>query len=88
MPGRQTALVEVPPDDDIYTPILSDPTLSSLVCQPPSNSLHDQEKIARYRPGGFHPLSLGDTFKEGRYRVAHKLGWGGFSTVWLSRDNV
>jgi hypothetical protein len=50
--------------------------------------LHTQEKLSRYRPGpgGFHPVSLGDTFKAGRYKVYHKLGWGGFSTVWLARD--
>ncbi|KAH9909598.1 kinase domain-containing protein [Xylariomycetidae sp. FL2044] len=23
-----------------------------------------------------------------RYRIVHKLGWGGFSTVWLARDQV
>ncbi|KAH6846962.1 kinase-like domain-containing protein [Chaetomium sp. MPI-CAGE-AT-0009] len=42
--------------------------------------------MKRYRPGGFHPVCLGDTFKDGRYKVYHKLGWGGFSTVWLARD--
>jgi len=42
--------------------------------------------MSRYRPGGFHPVKLGDTFKDGRYKVYHKLGWGGFSTVWLARD--
>lgn len=52
----------------------------------PSNLLHTQEKMNRYRPGGFHPVCLGDTFKDGRYKIYHKLGWGGFSTVWLARD--
>jgi serine/threonine protein kinase len=42
--------------------------------------------MSRYRQGGFHPVSLGDTFKAGRYKVYHKLGWGGLSTVWLARD--
>ncbi|PWY94241.1 kinase-like protein [Aspergillus sclerotioniger CBS 115572] len=48
--------------------------------------LYTQESFARYQPGGYHPVSLGDTFKDGRYEVHHKLGWGGYSTVWLVRD--
>jgi len=31
-------------------------------------------------------VALGDTFKDGRYRVLRKLGWGHFSTVWLVHD--
>jgi serine/threonine-protein kinase SRPK3 len=41
-----------------------------------------------YRPGGFHPVHLNDEFEKGRYVVIHKLGHGGFATVWLARDNV
>jgi serine/threonine-protein kinase SRPK3 len=41
-----------------------------------------------YRPGGFHPVHLNDVFKKGRYTVIHKLGHGGFATVWLARDKV
>jgi serine/threonine-protein kinase SRPK3 len=47
----------------------------------PSNFLFTQEPVSKYRPGGFHPVHLGDTFKGGRYTIHHKLGWGGFSTV-------
>ncbi|KAK8143764.1 hypothetical protein G3M48_006771 [Beauveria asiatica] len=44
------------------------------------------ESYSGYRPGGYHPVSMGDTFKDGRYVVTHKLGWGDSSTVWLVRD--
>ncbi|KAK6586174.1 hypothetical protein PZA11_001231 [Diplocarpon coronariae] len=45
-------------------------------------------KGVNYRPGGFHPVHLDDVFKRGRYIVVHKLGHGGFATVWLGRDTV
>jgi serine/threonine-protein kinase SRPK3 len=44
------------------------------------------EDIELYRPGGLHPVSIGDVFDKGRYKVLHKLGYGGSSTVWLARD--
>ena len=34
--------------------------------------------------GGYHPVKIGDVYSH--YRVIRKLGWGHFSTVWLSRD--
>lgn len=52
----------------------------------PTYLLHTQENMSKYRPGGFHPVCLGDTFQDGRYKIHHKLGWGGFSTVWLAKD--
>ena len=44
------------------------------------------EDVEDYQPGGYHPISVGDTFDHGRFRVLHKLGFGGSSTVWLARD--
>ncbi|KAJ6048930.1 protein kinase, partial [Penicillium canescens] len=35
---------------------------------------------------GYRPIKLGDHLKSGRYKVLHKLGWGGYSTVWGARD--
>ncbi|KAI0531648.1 kinase-like domain-containing protein [Xylaria digitata] len=48
----------------------------------------DAESICRYRPGGYHPIRLGDQLKGGRYKILHKVGWGGYSTTWAARDQV
>lgn len=48
--------------------------------------LDDIESLEGYRAGGYHPVHLGDMFDGGRYKVLHKLGYGGGSTVWLARD--
>lgn len=47
----------------------------------------DDEGSDGYKPGGYHAVRLGDTFKNGRYVVVKKLGWGHFSTVWMARDD-
>jgi len=44
------------------------------------------ENVEGYKPGGFHPVAIGDVFAGGRYRVVHKLGYGGSSTNWLARS--
>ncbi|KAH8916534.1 kinase-like protein [Atractiella rhizophila] len=44
------------------------------------------ESISKYGPGGFHPVHIGETYCEERYKILHKLGQGGLSTVWLARD--
>ncbi|KAJ6081401.1 kinase domain-containing protein [Penicillium canescens] len=46
----------------------------------------DVEYFEDYVPGGYHPTLIGDTFCSGRYTVVHKLGFGGYSTIWLARD--
>lgn len=46
----------------------------------------DAEPLHRYHKGGYHPVYLGDCLSDGRYKVLHKLGWGGYSTVWAARD--
>ncbi|KND89443.1 SRSF protein kinase 3 [Tolypocladium ophioglossoides CBS 100239] len=44
-----------------------------------------EEGKAAYRPGGFHPVYVGDVYKD-RYLVLNKVGYGVYSTVWLVRD--
>lgn len=38
--------------------------------------------------GGYHPVRVGEKYKQNRYVVLKKLGWGHFSTVWLVLDNL
>ncbi len=64
---------------------------------PPSRPVKDDElrfkKITSpcewaedYRPGGYHPVLLGDIFNDGQYKAIRKLGEGSYSTVWLALD--
>lgn len=46
----------------------------------------EDEGTEDYRRGGYHAVRIGDAFKNGRYVVQSKLGWGHFSTVWLAWD--
>lgn len=45
------------------------------------------EEPDHYKAGGFHPISLGDTFDSCQYTILRKLGYGQYSTVWLARDS-
>ncbi|TDZ15304.1 Serine/threonine-protein kinase SRPK [Colletotrichum orbiculare MAFF 240422] len=46
----------------------------------------DEEAHEDYCAGGYHPVQLGDKFANNRYTIVHKLGFGGYSTVWLAFD--
>lgn len=50
--------------------------------------IEDVEKLERYRPGGYHPIVIGDYLHDRRYRIVHKLGFGAYSTIWLARDEA
>ena len=50
---------------------------------------HEEEEDREdYHKGGYHPVRVGEVFKNGQYVVIRKLGWGHFSTVWLVRDRL
>ncbi|RDA86574.1 hypothetical protein CP532_5980 [Ophiocordyceps camponoti-leonardi (nom. inval.)] len=46
------------------------------------------ERLEKYCKGGYHPVEIGDVLHDGRYEIVNKLGFGGWSTVWLARDSV
>ena len=46
----------------------------------------EEEDPNDYKKGGYHPVQVGELYKDGRYKVIRKLGWGHFSTVWLVQD--
>ncbi|KAI4293953.1 kinase-like protein [Schizophyllum commune Loenen D] len=45
------------------------------------------ESLICYQPQGYHPLKIGDVLSSSssRYRIMHKLGFGGYATVWLAQ---
>lgn len=47
----------------------------------------NEEDLKDYVPGGYHTCHIGETYKNRKYTLVRKLGWGHFSTVWLARDN-
>ena len=49
------------------------------------NWIDGAEAIERYKPGGYHPVMIGDVLHN-RYQIVDKLGFGGYSTVWLAQD--
>ncbi|KAL1698642.1 kinase-like domain-containing protein [Schizophyllum commune] len=45
------------------------------------------EDVTCYRPQGYHPVKIGDVLggSSTQYRIMHKLGFGGYATVWLAQ---
>jgi serine/threonine-protein kinase SRPK3 len=52
-----------------------------------TENTNDEEDSEDYCKGGYHPVQVGEQYKDGKYTIVRKLGWGHFSTVWLSKDN-
>ncbi|KAI9893758.1 MAG: serine/threonine protein kinase, CMGC group [Vezdaea aestivalis] len=77
----------VPADKSKNTPKSRSPSSGSSREDGAENTA-DEEDSEDYCKGGYHPVTPGEKFKDGKYTVVRKLGWGHFSTVWLSRDNT
>ncbi|KAJ6444327.1 DNA polymerase epsilon subunit C [Purpureocillium lavendulum] len=74
-------------DEDADAPRGSIPDYNNFLMY--EESLDTLENLNDYCPGGFHPVHLRDELGPGkRYVILHKLGRGGFATVWLCRDTV
>ncbi|KAI9861943.1 MAG: serine/threonine protein kinase, CMGC group [Trichoglossum hirsutum] len=69
------------------TTLSHSPSSASSNNDDPAENTADEEDSEDYCKGGYHPVTVGETFKDAKYTVVRKLGWGHFSTVWLSRDN-
>ena len=52
-----------------------------------SSETIEEERLSWYDPKNFYPVRIGDVLHS-RYQVVGKLGYGGYSTVWLCRDLV
>jgi serine/threonine-protein kinase SRPK3 len=39
----------------------------------------DEEDSEDYCKGGYHPVQVGEEYKDGKYTIVRKLGWGHFS---------
>jgi serine/threonine-protein kinase SRPK3 len=50
-----------------------------------SDEEEEDEGREGYKTGGYHPVQVGEVYG-GRFKVISKLGWGHFSTVWLTLD--
>ncbi|KIY53612.1 kinase-like protein [Fistulina hepatica ATCC 64428] len=46
----------------------------------------EEETFSWYNPTNYYPVRIGDVYKS--YQVVGKLGYGGYSTVWLCRDLI
>jgi hypothetical protein len=73
----------IPPHS--LSPVRWATTSSDSSSGPVYERLQDVERLEYYRPGGYHPIEIGNCLHE-RYRTVHKLGHRTFSTIWLARD--
>jgi serine/threonine-protein kinase SRPK3 len=76
---------ETPPATEAAPPTPTPPRDESAKTVPEPDPGDIEEGRDEYRPGGFHPVYIGDVYAE-KYKVLNKLGYGAYSTVWLVKD--
>ncbi|KAG8966299.1 serine/threonine protein kinase, CMGC group [Tulasnella sp. 419] len=80
-----TAPMAIPPPPNAFIQPLPSPSRTPNQYKV---NLAEEEDPADYKPGGYYPVHIMDSFSNNRYLVLRKMGWGHFSTVWLAKDNV
>lgn len=73
---------------DIGNPNYGQPEWANGTPDETASEASEEEDLEDYCKGGYHPVEPGQLYKNGRYTIVRKLGWGHFSTVWLARDNL
>ncbi|VEU19804.1 DEKNAAC100810 [Brettanomyces naardenensis] len=68
------------------TPLYSKPFLDEDLSEEEGVDTRYEENAEDYAPGGYHPAYIGEYYKDKRYILVRKLGWGHFSTVWMAKD--
>jgi serine/threonine-protein kinase SRPK3 len=73
---------ETPPKAE-DTPVATSSDGGPLQTLPDPSDVDEGRDV--YRPGGFHPVYIGDVYAD-KYKIMNKIGYGTYSTVWLVRD--
>lgn len=88
-PGLARAALSYPSTSNAATPAAM-PHRTNM-SGPTHKNLYDcdvyAERLEDYRPGGYHPVKIGDVLHNGRYEILAKLGWGAYATVWAAKDD-
>ncbi|KAG9099959.1 serine/threonine protein kinase, CMGC group [Ceratobasidium sp. 370] len=81
--GTRTVVYTIPDPPKPHKP--SKPKTAQVQQHQLDMLVEREESPTEYQPGGYLRVRIADRFVQ-RYRIARKLGWGHFSTVWLAHD--
>lgn len=79
-------MIRVMDEEDAWNSRLCPARLEDFPDEIVTDCMVDGEDVYRYRPGGLHPVHIGDRLDGTRYKVIQKLVHGPSSTVWLALD--